>query len=748
MASTRERHHSGDAASASTLRRSVRIAGVRPSSTGPAPSEDHSYTRAITGLTADQNTGLLSDILSPLSPVNATSIVISTIPISVGIENRMQLQIPEIFVQTTNLTNTAILTTTSPIVTTSWDNEFVLFGDDGQRPSTEVLVQGINIGGLQNLGGVPISGPKNPHSGDTEGMASTGANLGPVVSQTTICRPKQGRKVHIEKGKHLREFYAKVGSSPNNILEVRGKPIDCTSAALNTALGLSLPLICSYSQMTHGFVEVTDDQILAVLALSGHGWTIRNNRRFLYTDELNLEAALWFQFMRHNVDLTIHDNKISCDGCLLLYCILRELPIDVGAIARDAILDASKRLGSRLVFPSLLTRMFANAGVWVEILAQSLVEMNERLPEILDVQRQILSNQQQLTTRVAELETRTERFWVKYEIRLVFVIVRMLASRAPATAMQTSEPVTTVAPHGGFVRLHESHNSTAFSFSSKYDFLVRDMRRNESESTKGADTLWESIFDHPSLYFTADLLEPFEELEREFRKRNKKKSKADKVRPRALIFEMGDEAPMWTARRVAPTVPTNPITKPGLNKEIPGKLLHMIKDLTFDGKNDSNPIVHMENVKPMLMMTGEPSKKKWTDIYTKKYVETESESEPDYATDYDSEGFTVSFEHLRLKVPEASSDDDEEEDGKQGGYAEFVISKKQDKGKEKEKDKAPEDELIYIAPIKHDPGSYNLPISCHRFKGLALVDSGAALNMMPVGYCRKMGVKKIIPTDY
>ncbi|KAJ9539125.1 hypothetical protein OSB04_031858 [Centaurea solstitialis] len=94
---------------------------------------------------------------------------------------------------------------------------------------------------------------------------------------------------------------------------------------------------------------------------------------------------------------------------------------------------------------------------------------------------------------------------------------------------------------------------------------------------------------------TADLLEAFEEPEREFRKRNRKKSKANKVRPRALIFEMGDEAPMWTSRRAAPTGPTNPITKLDLNKEIPGKLLHMIKDLTFDGKNDSNPIVHMEN---------------------------------------------------------------------------------------------------------------------------------------------------------
>ncbi|KAJ9556835.1 hypothetical protein OSB04_011449 [Centaurea solstitialis] len=580
------------------------------------------------------------------------------------------------------------------------------------------------------------------------------------------------------------------------------------------------------------------------------------------------------------------------------------------------------------------------------------------------------------------------------------------------------------------------HNDTIAMKVLSFISMEAALRDRRSSATK---------FDKDEDQVTADLLESFEEPEREFRKKkNKKKSKANKVHPRALIFEMEDEAPMWTTRRAAPTVPTNPITKPGLNKEIPGKLFHMIKDLTFDGKNDSNPIVHMENfvdicdlfkteegrddairlqvfpltltgearawlrslepssittweglrskflsrffppskidklraeirsfqqdkgetiseawerfkhllnscpshglnkseqvqtfysglayssratldssaggvfmyktptegyklledmlihnidwrtdkrlqiprmagkistdfdpsdelaamknqqvkferkieeliksvhalqvgceecngphlpkdcpnrpmmtpeevnyinrgdyqgrwnnnrnfiprppgffapnqqnqrpdgeprvsiedrivqfmdmqkklndegnyqrkhkstLKSMLMMTGEPSKKKWTDIYTKKYVESDSGSEPDYATDYDSEGFTISFEHLGLKGPVASSDD-EEEDGKQGGYAEFMIPKKEDKGKQKEKEKAPEDDLICIAPIKHDLGSYNLPISCHKFKGLALVDSGAALNMMPVGYCRKMGVKKIIPTDY
>ncbi|KAJ9542481.1 hypothetical protein OSB04_028987 [Centaurea solstitialis] len=505
---------------------------------------------------------------------------------------------------------------------------------------------------------------------------------------------------------------------------------------------------------------------------------------------------------------------------------------------------------------------------------------------------------------------------------------------------------------------------------------------------------------------TTELLEAFEEPEREFRKRNKKKPKANKVRPRALNFKMGDDAPMWTA----PTVPTNPITKPNLDKEIPGKLLHMIKDLTVDEKNDSNPIVHLENfvdicdlfkteenrddairlrvfpltlageakawfrslepndgetiseswerfkhllnlcpshglskseqvqgvfmyktptegyklledmlihnidwrtdkrlqiprmaekistdfdpsdelaamknqqvkferkieeliksvgceeykgphltkdcpnrpmmtpeevhylnrgdyqgrppgffapnqqnqrtegeprvsiedrliqfmdaqkkindevgsylrnhqstiqnlemqvgrisqllsertqgelptqtqvnpkvdnTKPMLMVAGATSKKTWTDIYMKKYVESDSGSEPDYAMDYDSEGFTISFEHLGLKGP-ISLSDDEEEDSKQGGYAEFMIPKK-NKGKEKEKEKVEKDELTYIAPIKHDPGSFSLPISSSEFKGFALIDMGASHNMMPISYCRKFGIKKLEPTDY
>ncbi|KAJ9541442.1 hypothetical protein OSB04_027948 [Centaurea solstitialis] len=49
----------------------------------------------------------------------------------------------------------------------------------------------------------------------------------------------------------------------------------------------------------------------------------------------------------------------------------------------------------------------------------------------------------------------------------------------------------------------------------------------------------------------------FAEPERELKKKNKKKSKAGKARPRALNFDMGDEAPMWNTRRTAPILVVN-----------------------------------------------------------------------------------------------------------------------------------------------------------------------------------------------
>ncbi|KAJ9542879.1 hypothetical protein OSB04_029385 [Centaurea solstitialis] len=113
----------------------------------------------------------------------------------------------------------------------------------------------------------------------------------------------------------------------------------------------------------------------------------------------------------------------------------------------------------------------------------------------------------------------------------------------------------------------------------------------------------------------------------------------------------------------------------------------------------------------------------------------------DDATDYDSdlpEGLTFTLDDLALRDSIYLDDEDEkdEEEHKQGGYAELVIPPK-DKGKGKPEEK---EEIEDVS---------NLPISIHgKFNGLALIDTGATLNMMPVGYCRKSGIKKLVLTLY
>ncbi|KAJ9544781.1 hypothetical protein OSB04_024488 [Centaurea solstitialis] len=435
-----------------------------------------------------------------------------------------------------------------------------------------------------------------------------------------------------------------------------------------------------------------------------------------------------------------------------------------------------------------------------------------------------------------------------------------------------------------------------------------DLEAIERKSTKTCDKVGKKCNLDPE---SEGLVEPFVEPERELRKKNKKKSKAGKVHPTALNFEMGEEAPMWNTRRTASTVPTQPIMKPNLEMEIkdairlrffpftltgeakawlrslepssittwedlrskflsgffppskieklraeirlfrqedeetiseawerfkhllnscpshelnksdqvqtfysglnyssaggvfmyrtPTQVYNILEDMlihNIDWKSDkglhipkmaekistdfdpSEELAAMKNKqvgceeckgphltkdcpkkprmtpeevgrlsqtlsgrtqgelptqtqvnpkvdasKTVLMVDEVTTKKAWTDIYTKKYVPSDSESEPNYAIDYDSEGITLSFEHLLLRDPIYLSDE-EEEDSKQGGYAEFMIPKP---NKEKEKAKEEDAELTYVAPTKHDPGSYSLPFFVSN---------------------KKMKIKKLTPTTY
>ena len=93
--------------------------------------------------------------------------------------------------------------------------------------------------------------------------------------------------------------------------------------------------------MNSGTTVAEDWEIKRVLLVEGTGWVVDNNRTFMQASELEFAPSLWFQFVSHNISPIAHDNLVPRKWCLLLFCIVRDLPINVGWICRDLIEDAT-----------------------------------------------------------------------------------------------------------------------------------------------------------------------------------------------------------------------------------------------------------------------------------------------------------------------------------------------------------------------------------------------------------------------
>lgn len=142
----------------------------------------------------------------------------------------------------------------------------------------------------------------------------------------------------------VREFFAIVGVYEDTCVTIRGTTFDWLGEQINKVLGLSTPFICHFSQLLLGGKTLSLDEIATVL------------RKPVILAGIP-EAAIWFQYVRHNLIPTVHDSTVSQDRCWLLYCILKEQPIDARPIAHAAIKGAALRTSSRLIFPALITKV-------------------------------------------------------------------------------------------------------------------------------------------------------------------------------------------------------------------------------------------------------------------------------------------------------------------------------------------------------------------------------------------------------
>ncbi|KAI3734464.1 hypothetical protein L6452_13933 [Arctium lappa] len=157
-----------------------------------------------------------------------------------------------------------------------------------------------------------------------------------------------------------------MSGTSGNVVHIRGTRVVFDDASIYAALGMTPPPDCVYARLALQTTVEEDDDIAVTLTIPGFGWTMDHRRAIIRSGHLTTAANLWFQFLRHNLMPTLHDGTLSYDKCILLYCILRDHPINLGPIIRSAFREALGRLNARLIFPSLITRLLKHFEVPVD----------------------------------------------------------------------------------------------------------------------------------------------------------------------------------------------------------------------------------------------------------------------------------------------------------------------------------------------------------------------------------------------
>lgn len=109
--------------------------------------------------------------------------------------------------------------------------------------------------------------------------------------------------------------------------------------------------------------EGDEQEIGAALVYGGKNWEIEGKRKCIPTNYLTTEYVVWFNFIRHTMWPTTHDTTLSRDKWCLLFCIVQNLPINLGLLISQALYQDWTRKKVTLPLPCLITALLINARV-------------------------------------------------------------------------------------------------------------------------------------------------------------------------------------------------------------------------------------------------------------------------------------------------------------------------------------------------------------------------------------------------
>ncbi|KAH9801445.1 hypothetical protein KPL71_001039 [Citrus sinensis] len=129
-----------------------------------------------------------------------------------------------------------------------------------------------------------------------------------------------------------------------------------------------LPVItCEYAKLRDKLTLKKWTTIFTTLTIEGASW-VNEEGRVVNRIYLKPIAKVWVKFLKSRLMPTTHTTTVSQERLVLLYVLVRGLPIDVGSIIATEIRECAAKTHrtAALLFPSLVTNIFVVSGVRLE----------------------------------------------------------------------------------------------------------------------------------------------------------------------------------------------------------------------------------------------------------------------------------------------------------------------------------------------------------------------------------------------
>ncbi|KAH9779814.1 hypothetical protein KPL71_007852 [Citrus sinensis] len=129
----------------------------------------------------------------------------------------------------------------------------------------------------------------------------------------------------------VKEFYANLVSPDQHNIWVRNTLVPLDSRVINAFYNLPAEITCEYAKLRDKLTPKKWNTIFTTLTIEGASWA---NEEGHVVNRIDLKpvAKVWVKFLKSRLMPTTHTTTVSQERLVLLYVIVRGLPIDVGSI--------------------------------------------------------------------------------------------------------------------------------------------------------------------------------------------------------------------------------------------------------------------------------------------------------------------------------------------------------------------------------------------------------------------------------